>query len=66
MEQQSSSPFNAEINEDEIDLKEILFKYLRHWKMIAVCAAVGLALAVFFNKLVTPIYSVESSVLIKD
>lgn len=66
MEQHSSSPFNAEINEDEIDLKEILFKYLRHWKMIAICALVGLALAVFFNKLVTPIYLVEASVLIKD
>lgn len=66
MEQHSSSPFSADINEDEIDLKEILFKYLSHWKMIAICAAVGLALAIFFNKLVTPIYLVEASVLIKD
>lgn len=66
MEPYSSSPFNSEIREDEIDLKEILFKYLSHWKMISICAIVGLFLAVFFNKIVTPIYSVESSVLIKD
>ncbi|WP_163379882.1 GumC family protein [Cyclobacterium sp. SYSU L10401] len=67
MEQPASHPFQQNpMEEEEIDLKEILFKYLRYWKVIAFCAFIGFFLAFAFNQLVTPVYKVQSSVIIKD
>lgn len=52
--------------EEEIDLKEILFKYLRFWPLLLVCAVTGFVCAYIFNKVAVPVYLIESSVLIKD
>ncbi|WP_158856682.1 GumC family protein [Lunatibacter salilacus] len=55
-----------EESEEEIDLKEILFKYLRYWPLLFICAASGLTFAFIFNKIAIPLYQIESSVLIKE
>ncbi len=52
--------------EEEIDLKEILFRYLTHWKFIGAFIVGGIVLAFLFNKLSTPIYRIEATLLIKD
>lgn len=52
--------------EEEIDFKEILFRYLRYWPLLIACALSGVAVAYIFNKIAVPIYKIESSVLIKE
>ena len=59
---------NSELDRDEeqIDLKEILFKYLRHWPWILICAFIGVFCAFLINRYATPIYKTEATVLVKD
>ena len=52
--------------EDEIDLKVILFNYLQYWPVILICAFLGVAAAFVFNRFTTPVYKVESTVIVKD
>jgi tyrosine-protein kinase Etk/Wzc len=52
--------------EEEIDLKEILYKYLRYWPLLIACASMGLVFSFIFNKVAVPVYQIESSVLIKE
>jgi len=52
--------------EEEIDLKEILFKYLRYWPLLLTCALSGIILAFIFNRVAVPLYQIESSVLIRE
>ncbi|MDO8965714.1 polysaccharide biosynthesis tyrosine autokinase [Algoriphagus sp.] len=59
------SPFMVN-QEDEIDLKVILFNYLQYWPLIIAFAFLGLLSAFLFNRLTTPIYKVESTVIVKD
>ncbi|MRM97100.1 GumC family protein [Riemerella anatipestifer] len=58
---------NLSIGEgDEINIREILKPYLRNWVWFVVSIALALILAFFYLKFATPVYKVESSVLIKD
>jgi tyrosine-protein kinase Etk/Wzc len=59
------SPFLIN-QEEEIDLKVILFNYLQYWPLIIAFAFLGLLSAFFFNRFSTPIYKVESTVIVKD
>lgn len=52
--------------EDEIDLKVILFNYLQYWPVILICAFLGVVGAYLFNRFTTPVYKVESTVIVKD
>ncbi|MDY3449196.1 polysaccharide biosynthesis tyrosine autokinase [Riemerella anatipestifer] len=57
---------NLSIGEgDEINIREILKPYLRNWVWFVVSIALALVLAFFYLKFATPVYKVESSVLIK-
>jgi tyrosine-protein kinase Etk/Wzc len=65
---------NSELNkilfqqqeEETIDLKEILFKYLTYWKWFVFSFIVTLGAGFLYLKTQVPVYSIQSSVLIKD
>jgi tyrosine-protein kinase Etk/Wzc len=53
-------------HEDDIELKVILFNYLKYWPFIAICTLVGVLGAMLFNKYATPVYMVQSSVIVTE
>ncbi|WP_245949431.1 GumC family protein [Echinicola strongylocentroti] len=53
-------------NEEDVDVKTILFNYMRHWKVIAACTFLGILLAYVASKMMTPIYKVNGSVLVGE
>ncbi|MEY3200175.1 MAG: hypothetical protein RJA13_2133, partial [Bacteroidota bacterium] len=57
----------AQIEEEEtINFREILEKYLRYWKLFAVFSAISLAMAFVYLRYTMPIYSSKASVLIQE
>ncbi|MFD2514331.1 GumC family protein [Pontibacter locisalis] len=52
--------------EETIDLAEILYKYLVHWKWFVISFVLALGAGFLYLKTQAPIYSINSSVLIKD
>ena len=53
-------------SEEQINIQEILFRYLIHWPWFVVSVIVCVALAWGDLRLTTPIYNVSATVLIKD
>ncbi|HLU90415.1 MAG TPA: GNVR domain-containing protein, partial [Cyclobacteriaceae bacterium] len=53
-------------DEEQIDLKEVLFKYLKYWPYILACVFFGLFAAFLVNRYATPIYKIDSTVLVND
>ncbi|MCH6233078.1 GumC family protein [Cognataquiflexum rubidum] len=53
-------------HEDDIELKVILFNYLKYWPFIAICTLVCALAAFLFNKYATPVYMVQSSVIVTE
>ena len=53
-------------HEDDIELKVILFNYLKYWPFIAICTLVCVLGAFLFNKYATPVYMVQSTVIITE
>ncbi|WP_195476879.1 GumC family protein [Bacteroides finegoldii] len=52
--------------EEQINIQEILFRYLIHWPWFVVSVIVCVALAWGYLRLTTPIYNISATVLIKD
>ncbi|MDN5205415.1 polysaccharide biosynthesis tyrosine autokinase [Fulvivirgaceae bacterium BMA10] len=52
--------------EEVLDFKKIFFKLADKWIYIAVCLIIGIVIAAFLNRYTTPVYVVESSLLIKE
>jgi len=52
--------------QNEPNFKEILFKYLIHWKWFAVSVIIAAFLGYTFLRVSTPLYKVETDLLIKD
>src|SRR5690625_2515504 len=52
--------------EEELNLREIIKPYLRHWKVIGCSFVVFLILSFIYLKYTIPIYNVTGSVLIQD
>lgn len=50
----------------ESNLKDILVKYLRHWKWFLLSLFVSLALGFVYLRYQTPLYEVNATILIKD
>ncbi|MDP9954606.1 capsular exopolysaccharide synthesis family protein [Epilithonimonas hungarica] len=57
---------NVTTKEEEINLREILKPYLKKWYWFFVSVFIMIVLAIIYIKITTPIYQIESSVLIKD
>ena len=53
-------------SEEQINIQEILFRYLIHWPWFVVSVIVCVTLAWGYLRLTTPIYNVSATVLIKD
>ncbi|WP_265129703.1 GumC family protein [Chryseobacterium oranimense] len=51
---------------EKINIQEIIKPYLRNWIWFVIVPILSLIISYFYLKLATPIYSVQSSVLIKD
>src|SRR5690606_36381207 len=67
MENTSPHPHQGiEQDEEQIDLKELIFKYLKFWPYIAFCAFLGLFCAFLVNRYATPVYKIDASVLVND
>ena len=67
MENNSPHPQHGiDQDEEQIDLKELLFKYLKYWPYILACAFIGVLCAVLVNRYATPIYRVEASIVVND
>lgn len=51
---------------EEINLKAILYKYVRYWYLFALGIAMALTLAFLYLRYATPEYTIKSKVLIRD
>lgn len=61
---QDNSSINKE--EQEFNLSEIIMPYLQKWKWFVASAFLALLAAYFYLKIATPVYKVESTVLVKE
>ncbi|MEO0527063.1 MAG: polysaccharide biosynthesis tyrosine autokinase [Bacteroidota bacterium] len=61
----SSIP-NEEIEDKKIDLKEVIFSYIKHWKWFAFSVFIFLILSFFFIRYSTPEYAAEAKIQIVD
>lgn len=57
---------HGEKQEDQINIQELLFRYLIHWPWFVVSVIVCVAFAWGYLRLATPIYNISATVLIKD
>ena len=62
----SQSPNYIRPQEEEIDLREELEKYLKHWPWFVMGVIFCLAFAFIYLKYTTPQYSTTASIIIKD
>src|SRR4051812_48940378 len=53
-------------DDDSFDIKELLLKYITHWKYFVLSLFVTLAIAFVLNKLTPAVYRVMSKFLIKE
>lgn len=51
---------------EEININEIIKPYLLKWPWFIICAILSISIAFFTLKFITPVYQVQSTVLIKD
>ena len=52
--------------EEQVDIQEILFRYLIHWPWFVVSIIICIACAWGYLRLATPVYDITATVLIKD
>ena len=65
--EQNNSPHLPYDNEnEEIDLKEILYKGIEYWRWFVVGIVLALLLAFFYLWQATPIYEVEAKVIVNE
>lgn len=57
---------HGEQPEEEVNIQEILFRYLIHWPWFIGSVVICIALAWGYLRLATPIYNISATVLIKD
>lgn len=55
-----------EDSEKNINIQELIKPYLRNWVWFVIIPIVSLVISYFYLKLTTPVFSIQSSVLIKD
>ena len=52
--------------EEQVNIQEILFRYLIHWPWFVASVVICIACAWGYLRLATPIYNISATVLIKD
>ncbi|MBT6962501.1 MAG: hypothetical protein HN993_00270, partial [Lentimicrobiaceae bacterium] len=53
-------------HEESIDIKALFFKFISHWYLFALTLFVAVIVAFMFNKYTSPVYEVNTTVLVKD
>ena len=66
MSASNSQSYFEEPEKENINLREILGKYLRHWKWFALGSAISLCAAWVYLRYSVPVFESKASVLIKD
>ena len=56
----------GEQSEEQVNIQEILFRYLIHWPWFIVSVVICIACAWGYLRLATPVYNISATVLIKD
>ena len=51
---------------EEINIQEIIFKYLSYWKWFVISIIACLAIAFLYLRYATPVYNVSAAIIIKD
>lgn len=64
--QQSSQPSEVENNSSNIDIGEIIKPYIRKWPWFLLSAFIAIVIGYISLKFMTPVYDVQSTILIKD
>ncbi len=54
------------LSEDNIDIQKYLFKILKYWYWFGIAIVIALGGAYFINHYTNPVYSVSSSILVRD
>jgi len=52
--------------EETVDIKSLIFKYLRYWYWFVIAVAIALTAAYFYNKFAETVYRTSATVLIRD
>lgn len=55
-----------EDNNESLDIKGLIMRYLRYWYLFVLGAALALTAAHLYLRYTTPVYSVKATILIKD
>ena len=55
-----------EQSEEQVNIQELLFRYLIHWPWFVASVIICLAVAWGYLRLTTPVYNISATVLIKD
>ena len=53
-------------HEESIDIKALFFKFVRYWYLFALTVFVAIVVAFLFNKYTSPVFEVNTTVLVKD
>ena len=56
----------GEQSEEQVNIQELLFRYLIHWPWFVVSKIICIACEWGYLRLTTPIYNISATVLIKD
>lgn len=64
LEQQNSNVFDTP--EEQLNIKDLLFRHLRNWKWISLSVIACILIAFFYLKSITPQYKSTSKVLVKE
>ena len=57
---------NQQVNSDKINIREVLERYLIHWKLFVLFLIICLSGAYIYLRYTTPQYSATTTILIKD
>ena len=64
MESKNQRDYQSFLDEETVDIKELLYKFISHWRLFALTIPLALTVAYFINRYSNPIYKMTSSVLI--
>jgi len=54
------------VEEEAIDLKQVIFRFLRYWYLFVICVLLALAVAWLVNRYTQTIYRVDTTVLLEE
>ncbi len=57
---------NLNTQQDSFSIKEILFKFIKYWYFFIISLSICFSIAYVLNRLAIPLYSTNSSILVKD